>query len=68
MRRERRFIFAKSFQELQMTLVQTVLLYGCTAVCGLYLISGGYKTIRAYIRKKLTRLLKQRMLLSNPRR
>lgn len=36
-----------------MTLVQTVLLYGCTAVCGLYLISGGYKTIRAYIRKKI---------------
>jgi len=36
-----------------MTLVQTVLLYGCTAVCALYLVAGGYKTIRAYIRKKI---------------
>lgn len=35
-----------------MTLIQTVLLYGCTAVCALYLIAGGYKTIRAYIQKK----------------
>lgn len=36
-----------------MTLIQTVLLYGCTAVCTLYLIAGGYKTIRTYIRKKI---------------
>lgn len=36
-----------------MTLIQTVLLYGCTAVCALYLIAGGYKTIRNYIRKKI---------------
>lgn len=36
-----------------MTLIQTVLLYGCTAVCALYLIAGGYKTIRAYIQKKI---------------
>lgn len=36
-----------------MTLIQTVLLYGCTAVCALYLIAGGYKTIRNYISKKI---------------
>ncbi|TNL09024.1 DUF1378 domain-containing protein [Kosakonia cowanii] len=36
-----------------MTLIQTLLLYGCTAVCALYLVAGGYKTIRAYIRKKI---------------
>lgn len=36
-----------------MTLIQTVLLYGCTAVCALYLVAGGYKTIRNYIRKKI---------------
>ncbi|MFK3910884.1 DUF1378 family protein [Enterobacter cancerogenus] len=36
-----------------MTFIQTVLLYGCTAVCALYLIAGGYKTIRTYIRKKI---------------
>ncbi|EHM48843.1 DUF1378 family protein [Hafnia alvei] len=36
-----------------MTLIQTVLLYGCTAVCALYLVAGGYKTIRNYIQKKI---------------
>lgn len=36
-----------------MALIQTVLLYGCTAVCALYLITGGYKAIRAYICKKI---------------
>ncbi|SMG61876.1 DUF1378 family protein [Cedecea sp. NFIX57] len=36
-----------------MSLVQIVLLYFCTTVCSLYLISGGYKVIRNYIRKKI---------------
>ncbi|WP_336195602.1 DUF1378 family protein [Hafnia paralvei] len=36
-----------------MTLIQTVLLYGCTAVCALYLVAGGYKTIHNYIQKKI---------------
>lgn len=43
-----------------MTLIQTVLLYGCTAVCALYLVAGGYKTIRNYIRKKLTKRQRQK--------
>lgn len=36
-----------------MSLLQLVLLYGCTAVSALYLVSGGYKTIRNYVRKKI---------------
>ncbi|ECZ0087842.1 DUF1378 family protein [Salmonella enterica subsp. enterica] len=35
-----------------MTLIQLLLLYGCTAVCVLYLVCGGYKVIRNYIQKK----------------
>ncbi|MCK3126905.1 DUF1378 family protein [Escherichia coli] len=35
-----------------MTFIQLILLYFCTAVCVLYLVSGGYKVIRNYIRKK----------------
>ncbi|EQA7589447.1 DUF1378 family protein [Escherichia coli] len=36
-----------------MTFVHTMLLYFCTVVCALYLVSGGYKIIRNYIRKKI---------------
>ncbi len=36
-----------------MTFLQLILLYFCTAVCVLYLVSGGYKIIRNYIRKKI---------------
>ncbi len=36
-----------------MRFVQLILLYFCTVVCTLYLVSGGYKVIRNYIRKRL---------------
>lgn len=36
-----------------MTFVHTMLLYFCTAVCALYLVSGGYKAIRNYVRRKI---------------
>ncbi|EFK5841755.1 DUF1378 family protein, partial [Escherichia coli] len=36
-----------------MTFIQLVLLYFCTVVCVLYLVSGGYKAIRNYIRRKI---------------
>ncbi|EED1372679.1 DUF1378 family protein [Escherichia coli] len=36
-----------------MTFLQLILLYFCTVVCALYLVSGGYKIIRNYIRKKI---------------
>ncbi|EEQ4721336.1 DUF1378 family protein [Escherichia coli] len=36
-----------------MTFLQLILLYFCTTVCVLYLVSGGYKIIRNYIRKKI---------------
>ncbi|HGV7273250.1 TPA: DUF1378 family protein, partial [Escherichia coli O157] len=36
-----------------MRFVQLILLYFCTVVCTLYLVSGGYKVIRNYIRKKI---------------
>ncbi|HBA8710468.1 TPA: DUF1378 family protein, partial [Escherichia coli] len=36
-----------------MTFIQLILLYFCTVVCALYLVSGGYKIIRNYIRKKI---------------
>ena len=35
-----------------MTFLQLIMLYFCTVVCTLYLVSGGYKVIRNYIRKK----------------
>ncbi|EFV9651389.1 DUF1378 family protein [Shigella sonnei] len=28
-------------------------MYFCTAVCALYLVSGGYKAIRNYVRRKI---------------
>ncbi|WP_291971322.1 DUF1378 family protein [Candidatus Symbiopectobacterium sp.] len=49
-----------------MTLVQIVLLYGCTAVCALYLVAGGYKTIRAYIRKKIDQAAEAKTLATKP--
>ncbi|WP_077759084.1 DUF1378 family protein [Escherichia coli] len=33
--------------------MQLILLYFCTVVCVLYLVSGGYKAIRNYIRRKI---------------
>ncbi|EEQ3614490.1 DUF1378 family protein [Escherichia coli] len=36
-----------------MTFVHTMLLYFCTVVSALYLVSGGYKVIRNYIRRKI---------------
>ena len=43
-----------------MTFIQTVLLYGCTAVCALYLIAGGYEPFGLIFVKRLTRLLRQK--------
>lgn len=36
-----------------MTFLQLILLYFCSVVCALYLVSGGYKAIRNYIRRKI---------------
>ncbi|MEO2230380.1 DUF1378 family protein [Escherichia coli] len=36
-----------------MTFIQLILLYFCSAVCALYLVSGGYKAIRNYVRRKI---------------
>jgi hypothetical protein len=36
-----------------MTFTQLSLLYYCAVVCSLYLVAGGYKTIRNYIQKKI---------------
>lgn len=47
-----------------MTLPQTILLYGCTAVCALYLVAGGYKTIQNYIQKKIDQATEAKTVLS----
>lgn len=36
-----------------MTFIQLILLYFCSVVCALYLMSGGYKAIRNYVRRKI---------------
>ena len=36
-----------------MSFIQQIQLYFCTAVCALYLVSGGYKAIRNYVRRKI---------------
>ncbi|MBJ9144263.1 DUF1378 family protein [Citrobacter braakii] len=36
-----------------MTFMYQIMLYFSTAVCALYLVSGGYKVIRNYVRKKI---------------
>ncbi len=36
-----------------MTFIQQLQLYFCTVVCALYLVSGGYKAIRNYVRRKI---------------
>lgn len=36
-----------------MTFLQLILLYFCTVVCALYLVSGGYKVIRNYVQGKI---------------
>ncbi|EMC3897318.1 TPA: DUF1378 family protein [Escherichia coli] len=36
-----------------MTFVHTMLLYFCTVVSALYLVGGGYKAIRNYVRRKI---------------
>ncbi|MEA1064518.1 DUF1378 family protein [Erwinia sp. HR93] len=49
-----------------MTFTQTVLLYICTVVCALYLVAGGYKTIRAYIRKKIDQAAEAKNAAAQP--
>ncbi|HAX5206076.1 TPA: DUF1378 family protein [Escherichia coli] len=36
-----------------MTFLQLILLYFCTVVSALYLLSGGYKVIRNYVQGKI---------------
>ncbi|EER9149275.1 DUF1378 family protein [Escherichia coli] len=36
-----------------MSFVHQIMLYFCTAVCTLYLISGGYSVIRNYFQRKI---------------
>ncbi|HHY8165176.1 TPA: DUF1378 family protein [Escherichia coli] len=36
-----------------MLFIHQVMLYLCTAVCALYLISGGYSVIRNYFQRKI---------------
>ncbi|EKY6712202.1 DUF1378 family protein [Escherichia coli] len=47
-----------------MTFIQLILLYFCTAVCVLYLVSGGYKIIRNYIRKKIDAMAAEKISAS----
>ncbi|EFO4711316.1 DUF1378 family protein [Escherichia coli] len=49
-----------------MTFMQLILLYFCTAVCVLYLVSGGYKIIRHYIRKKIDAMAAEKISASQP--
>lgn len=36
-----------------MLFIHQIMLYFCTAVCALYLISGGYSVIRNYFQRKI---------------
>ncbi|HFP0290439.1 TPA: DUF1378 family protein [Escherichia coli] len=36
-----------------MSFVHQIMLYFCTAVCALYLISGGYSVIKNYFQRKI---------------
>ncbi|EER5847444.1 DUF1378 family protein [Escherichia coli] len=36
-----------------MTFLQLILLYFCTAVCVLYLLSGGYRVVRDFWRRQI---------------
>ena len=36
-----------------MTFLQLILLYFCTAVCVLYLLSGGYRVVRGFWRRQI---------------
>ncbi|EPT7279584.1 DUF1378 family protein [Escherichia coli] len=36
-----------------MTFIQLILLYFCTAVCVLYLLSGGYRVVRDFWRRQI---------------
>ncbi|ENA6021090.1 TPA: DUF1378 family protein [Escherichia coli] len=36
-----------------MTFIHIVMLYFCTVICVLYLITGGYKFVRNYVRNKI---------------
>lgn len=36
-----------------MSFTQIVMFYFCTVICVLYLVSGDYKVIRTYVRKKI---------------
>ncbi|HBA8920661.1 TPA: DUF1378 family protein [Escherichia coli] len=51
-----------------MTFLQLILLYFCTAVCVLYLVSGGYKVIRNYIRKKIDDAAMEKVRVSSQRK
>ncbi|EFC0648494.1 DUF1378 family protein [Escherichia coli] len=47
-----------------MIFLQLILLYFCTVVCVLYLVSGGYKIIRNYIRKKIDAMAAEKISAS----
>ncbi|MCP1694709.1 hypothetical protein J2T26_004610 [Citrobacter farmeri] len=49
-----------------MTFIQLMLLYFSTAVCALYLVSGGYKAIRSYVRKKIDDAAAEKLSSSQP--
>ncbi|MGS2980802.1 DUF1378 family protein [Escherichia coli] len=49
-----------------MTFIQQIQLYFCTAVCALYLASGGYKIIRNYIRKKIDAMAAEKISAGQP--
>ena len=36
-----------------MTFLQLIMLYFCTAVCELYLLSGGYRVVRDFWRRQI---------------
>ncbi|HEG2060124.1 TPA: DUF1378 family protein [Escherichia coli] len=49
-----------------MSFIQQIQLYVCTAVCALYLVSGGYKIIRNYIRKKIDAMAAEKISAGQP--
>ncbi|UMR82100.1 DUF1378 family protein [Escherichia coli] len=49
-----------------MSFIQQIQLYFCTVVCALYLVSGGYKIIRNYIRKKIDAMAAEKISAGQP--
>lgn len=47
-----------------MIFLQLILLYFCAVVCVLYLVSGGYKIIHNYIRKKIDAMAAEKISAS----